>query len=95
MKTTELIEEVNIEELLKDSLDLSKNRKLILYNDDVNSFDYVIYCLSTCLNINQEQSHQIALITHNKGKCNIKQGSYEELLPHHARTKERPCNGLF
>jgi ATP-dependent Clp protease adaptor protein ClpS len=77
------IEEIDISELLSDSIELSNNRKLILYNDDVNSFDYVIYCLCCILNIDSVQAEQIANIVHNKGKCDIKSGSYEELLSYY------------
>jgi ATP-dependent Clp protease adaptor protein ClpS len=52
---------------------------LILYNDDVNTFEYVIESLVEVCHHDFEQAEQCALITHFKGKCTIKSGSYHEL----------------
>lgn len=52
---------------------------LILYNDDVNTFDYVIDCLIEICNHESNQAEQCAMITHYKGKCAIKDGEYKEL----------------
>lgn len=56
-------------------------RFLILHNDEVNTFDYVIDTLCEVCNHNEEQAEQCALITHYKGKCDIKKGTIDELLP--------------
>ncbi|MCX6265851.1 MAG: ATP-dependent Clp protease adaptor ClpS [Bacteroidetes bacterium] len=56
-------------------------RRLILFNDDVNTFDYVIDALICVCNHEHEQAEQCALITHFKGKCNIKSGDYDEIKP--------------
>lgn len=52
---------------------------LILYNDNVNTFDFVIETLVEVCNHSYEQAEQCALITHFKGKCEIKTGSYDYL----------------
>lgn len=54
-------------------------KKLILYNDNVNSFDSVIDSLMQILGYNIYQAEQCALIVHNTGKCMLKEGSIEEL----------------
>lgn len=54
---------------------------LILYNDDFNTFDWVIECLMELCNHTAEQAEQCALIVHYKGKCPVKHGSFEELEP--------------
>ena len=54
---------------------------LVLHNDEVNTFDFVIDSLiDVCLH-NVEQAEQCAYITHHKGKCDVKKGSYDLLVP--------------
>ncbi len=61
------------------SVGTTKNHRLVLYNDDVNSFDYVISCLVEICEHNYVQAEQCAFITHFKGKCDIKKGDYKSL----------------
>ncbi|MFZ4523294.1 MAG: ATP-dependent Clp protease adaptor ClpS [Bacteroidales bacterium] len=56
-------------------------RGLILFNDDVNTFDFVIKSLIEVCNHEHEQAEQCAIVTHFKGKCNIKNGDYYEIKP--------------
>lgn len=58
-----------------------ENHHLILYNDDVNTFDWVIECLVGICKHTPIQAEQCAWIVHHKGKCDVKHGSYEELEP--------------
>ena len=55
--------------------------KLIVYNDDFNTFDWVIDCLCNYLKHTQEQAQQCALLIHMKGKCQVKSGSRTKLQP--------------
>jgi ATP-dependent Clp protease adaptor protein ClpS len=55
--------------------------EIVLFNDDFNTFDYVINTLIEVCGHDPEQAEQAALITHYKGKCGIKSGSREVLLP--------------
>ena len=57
--------------------------RLILYNDDVHTFDYVIKALVDICRHTEVQAEQCAIIVHCKGKCVVKSGSYETLLPMH------------
>lgn len=57
----------------------TKTHKLVLYNDDSNSFLYVIACLIRYCKHEPLQAEQCALITHNVGKCTIKSGDYMEM----------------
>ncbi len=57
------------------------NRFLILHNDDNHSFDYVIDALIKVCEHNAEQATQCTLITHYKGKCDVKKGSFTYLSP--------------
>ena len=54
---------------------------LILYNDDVNTFDHVIDTLVEVCHHTFEQAEQCAIIVHFKGKCDVKSGSYSFLKP--------------
>ena len=54
---------------------------IILYNDDVNTFDHVIYCLIKYCKHTADQAEQCAMLVHYKGKCQVKNGSEIELLP--------------
>jgi len=56
-------------------------KHLILHNDDVNTFDYVIACLIEFCRHEPIQAEQCAYITHFKGKCEIRSGSLEQLTP--------------
>lgn len=66
---------------IQELLDSLLNRAIVLYNDEVNSFDYVILCLMKYCGHEMLQAEQCALIVHTNGKCKVKSGSYEELEP--------------
>lgn len=53
--------------------------QLILINDDVHTFDYVIDALIDICDHTFEQAHQCAMITHTKGQCDIKRGNFDIL----------------
>jgi ATP-dependent Clp protease adaptor protein ClpS len=59
--------------------DFSIERGLVLYNDNVNDFDFVIKALIEVCDHNQEQAEQCTLIAHYKGKCNVRNGDYQEM----------------
>ena len=54
---------------------------LTLHNDDHNSFEFVIECLIEVCGHEHTQAEQCALITHFKGKCEIKSGTFNSLKP--------------
>ena len=54
---------------------------LVLFNDDVNSFDHVISSLVDVCGHTIEQAEQCAMLAHLKGKCGVKNGSFKELFP--------------
>lgn len=57
------------------------SKELIVYNDDVNTFNHVINCLMRICNHTSEQAEQCTLIIHYKGKCCVKKGTLEVLKP--------------
>lgn len=66
--------------LLEEAIDLDSS-DLIVYNDDVNTFDHVANILVKVCKHSPEQAEQCTIIIHFKGKCAVKKGSVEELKP--------------
>lgn len=58
-----------------------KNNEIVLYNDDVNTFDHVIQTLIKACDHTPEQAEQCSLIVHFNGKCTVKTGPYDDLKP--------------
>ena len=69
---------VGIEEVLVQE---DKEHEIILYNDDVNTFDHVIRCLIKICEHTYMQAEQCAYLVHFTGKCVVKTGSLEDLVP--------------
>ncbi|MGB4772776.1 MAG: ATP-dependent Clp protease adaptor ClpS [Chitinophagaceae bacterium] len=61
--------------------ELDKGHSLIVWNDDVNTFEWVIETLVEVCGHTAEQAEQCAMIIHTQGKYAVKHGSYEELKP--------------
>ena len=55
--------------------------EIVLYNDDVNTFDHVIDALIDVCEHTLEQAEQCAILVHYKGKCSVKSGEYKDLEP--------------
>jgi ATP-dependent Clp protease adaptor protein ClpS len=55
--------------------------EIVLYDDNVNTFDYVIDSLVEVCDHDPLQAEQCTLIVHYKGKCAVKKGSFDELKP--------------
>lgn len=58
-----------------------KLNNIILFNDDVNTFEWVIECLMSYCGHDSIQAEQCAHIVHFTGKCAVKKGSFEKLKP--------------
>lgn len=58
-----------------------EGKQLIVYNDDFNTFDYVIESLIKVCKHDPIQAEQCTFLIHYKGKCSVKKGSYEALEP--------------
>ncbi len=56
-------------------------RDLILHNDNVNTFEFVIETLVEVCDQNPLQAEQCAFIVHHNGKCGVKKGIFEDLKP--------------
>jgi len=76
---------VSTKEKIQEEVDVltdeQKNNEIVLFNDEVNTFDHVIETLVYACEHTPIQAEQCAWIVHYKGKCTVKTGSYEELEP--------------
>ncbi len=61
--------------------EIQKNFTLIVWNDEVNSFDWVIETLIEVCGHETEQAEQCAMLIHTKGKYAVKNGDYDDLKP--------------
>ncbi len=77
-KTYEELEEVLVEDLQED---VGNKYQLIVYNDDHNTFDWVIQCFVEILQHSAEQAEQLSLIVHFKGKATVKTAPKTQLKP--------------
>jgi len=71
-KTEDLIE---LQEVQVDS------KQIVVYNDDFNTFDFVIESLIKVCKHEKVQAEQCTFLIHFKGKCIVKKGTYRELEP--------------
>jgi ATP-dependent Clp protease adaptor protein ClpS len=55
--------------------------EIVLFNDDINTFDFVISSLIDVCDHSLEQAEQCTILVHYKGKCAVKSGEYKELKP--------------
>ncbi len=62
---------------------------LVVHNDDVNTFDFVIDSLMEICQHSPEQAEQCTWLIHYKGKCDVKSGSMDELMPRHQKLLSR------
>ncbi|MEZ5104146.1 MAG: ATP-dependent Clp protease adaptor ClpS [Draconibacterium sp.] len=74
---------------------LTNDNVLILHNDDIHSFDYVIHALMEVCEHTYEQASQCTVITHYKGKCEVKKGGFKTLKPLKDALIERKLNATI
>lgn len=61
--------------------DVTSPYQLIVWNDEVNTFEWVIETLISVCGHSPEQAEQCAMLIHTKGKYGVKNGGYDELKP--------------
>ena len=74
MQVETLIEAIEQEQVVE-------TKDIILYNDDVNTFDYVVDLLMKYCDHQPIQAEQCTWIVHHNGKCQVKRGEVAELKP--------------
>ncbi|MCX8080148.1 MAG: ATP-dependent Clp protease adaptor ClpS [Bacteroidia bacterium] len=80
---TEKDHETLILELTETTTEVLPTYALVVYNDDVNTFDHVISTLMRVCKHTYEQATQCTYLIHYKGKYAVKHGSLKELKPMH------------
>ena len=78
MQSREAISPYELEDVLTDTVD---PLQLVVWNDEVNTFEWVIESLMEICDHTYEQAEQCAYIIHFKGKYAVKEGFYEKLKP--------------
>jgi ATP-dependent Clp protease adaptor protein ClpS len=68
-------------QVFETEIDVQEPLQLIVWNDEVNTFEWVIETLVAVCQHSHEQAEQCAYIIHFRGKYAVKQGDYEELKP--------------
>ncbi len=74
-------QELELDEVTLDDVKEARVRELILYNDDVNTFEHVIDALVDICEHDLLQAEQCTYIVHYSGQCSVKNGSYLKLKP--------------
>jgi len=69
------------QKVLEEKTRKNKVYTLMLYNDEVNTFEHVIDCLIKVCGHSKEQAEQCTYLVHYKGKCDVKRGGLKELTP--------------
>lgn len=70
-------------------------KHLVVHNDDVNTFDWVIQSLCEVCGHDELQAEQLALIVHFKGKACVKEGESDKLRPMRDSLSERGINATI
>lgn len=83
MMSKNILSNKELEEVLLAEMEATTSNKseIIVYNDDYNTFDWVIQCFMEICNHAYDQSEQLSLLIHFKGKASVKSGTYESLKP--------------
>ena len=71
--------QTQVEEDVLEEINVEQGYKIIIYNDDVNTFDHVIDSLIDLCAHSNIQAEQCAVIAHNKGKVDIASGSFDKM----------------
>jgi ATP-dependent Clp protease adaptor protein ClpS len=87
----EVVEYFDVDKLLDDITD----KKLVVYNDDHNTFDWVILSFMEVLKHHLHQAEQCTMIIHTKGKCSVKEGGHDGLKPFRDALTERGLKAVI
>ena len=74
------MQELELPDLYLEEL-INEPNSLVVFNDDVNSFDHVISTLIRVCKHTNEQAEQCTFLIHYKGRCSVKMGERDTLKP--------------
>ena len=92
MQTNELSSVQSFSDTVEELVDI---QHLVVYNDDVNTFDWVIQSLMEICSHTEVQAEQTSLIIHFKGKASAREGTYEKLYPMKTGLTDRGINAVI
>lgn len=76
---------MSTKEKIQEKIDVLEQKanehQIVLFNDDIHSFDYVIDSLIDVCEHTTEQAEQCTYLVHFKGRCTVKTGELKELKP--------------
>ncbi|MEM9886869.1 MAG: ATP-dependent Clp protease adaptor ClpS [Bacteroidota bacterium] len=73
--------DILLEEIAEEDIGSGDIAELLIYNDEVNTFDWVIRCLMEILKYPAAQAEQLTMLIHFKGKATVKTAPRSELRP--------------
>jgi len=87
---------MSTKEKIQEQQDVDKlekpNNEIVVYNDEINTFDHVIETLIKACDHTLEQAEQCTILVHYKGKCTVKTGALEDLKPRCSKILEAGIN---
>ncbi len=97
MMSQNILNNKELEEVLLAEMETTTSSKseIIVFNDDYNTFDWVIQCFMEIFNHTLDQSEQLSLLIHYKGKASVKSGSFESLKPMKDALVERGLSAVI
>jgi ATP-dependent Clp protease adaptor protein ClpS len=81
--------------LVEDDISTGERSQIIVYNDDYNTFDWVIQCFMEVCNHSHEQAEQLSILVHFKGKASVKTGTMSVLKPMKDALVERGLSAVI
>jgi ATP-dependent Clp protease adapter protein ClpS len=95
METLETIEITKTNIITEQTTDTSKQYNLILWNDDVNDFSWILNALMEICLLNHEEAYEIMMQAHEKGKTVAKSGELNELETMQKALNDREINATI
>ena len=83
------------ESLLLQDIDVSQVAKLVVYNDNHNSFEWVIECFVAICQHSSSQAEQLSYIIHFNGKATVKSADADTLRPYKDALQERGLSAVI
>lgn len=84
-----------VEEELLVLTETENSKSIVLYNDNHNTFEWVINSLIAVCDHHPDQATQCSFIVHYKGKCSVKEGSFDKLKPMKEALLDRGLNATI
>jgi len=81
--------------LVEDDIFTGERSQIIVYNDDCNTFDWVIQCFMEVCSHSHEQAEQLSILVHFKGKASVKTGTMSVLKPMKDALVERGLSAVI